>query len=176
LITPDAFWSMAINMTDRRDWDAERCNGLTSLMAPKNQTDEQKKFSADNNEEYWYFIGKKPPIPAVQTRDFMVRTWCDEKSLGEGKRAFIWTSCEHETKLADQENVLRMEIHVIATIVEKSDDGDGCKVTEYRAVDAKGTMPDMAVDQGTKMGPKKNFTAWINQINKLNQDKSKKAK
>ena len=61
-----------------------------------------------------------------------------------------------------------MKIDVIATIVEKNTDGEGattgCKVTEFRAQDMAGDMQPIAIEKGSKMGPKKYFAEWVQAI------------
>ena len=151
----DQFFKMVSNMEARKEWDKERCNDM------------EKVGDAVDNKQMYYMAGKKPPIPLVQARDFLVNTWRDESSFGDGKKAFLWASVEDSQK-GVKEGVTRMKIDVIATIVEKNTDGEGattgCKVTEFRAQDMAGDMQPIAIEKGSKMGPKKYFAEWVQAI------------
>ena len=78
----DQFFKMVSNMEARKEWDKERCNDM------------EKVGDAVDNKQMYYMMGKKPPIPLVQARDFLVNTWRDESSFGDGKKAFLWASVE----------------------------------------------------------------------------------
>ena len=149
------FYRMASNMEARKDWDKERCNGM------------EKVGEMNDGKQMYYMEGKKPPIPLVQARDFLVNTWREEGTFGEGAKAFLWASVEDPLKPV-RENITRMKIDVIVTIVEKNTDGEGattgCKVTEFRAQDMAGDMQPIAIEKGSKMGPKKYFAEWVQAI------------
>ena len=145
-VTPDQFWEMATNMDKRVVWDTERVQGYEVLG------------EGENGGTVVYTQGAKPPIPLVSARDTVLNTWKDEVNLGEGRRAFIWSSVEHEKKPVTSAFV-RANAEVLATIVE-ANPGGGTLVNEFRSIDVGGQMLAMAIDKGSKMGPKKNFEQW----------------
>ena len=83
--TPDQFWELATNFEKRKVWDTERAANAERLG------------DGENGGSIFHFDGKKPPIPMVSARDVVVNTYKDETTFGEGKRAFIMTSVEHES-------------------------------------------------------------------------------
>ena len=138
--TPDQFWELVTNFEKRKEWDTERV------------TNAEKLGDGENGGVIYHFDGKKPPIPMVSARDVVVNTYKDETNFGEGKRAFIMTSVEHETYPVKSDPV-RLQVEVIATIVEANPSGNGTMITEIRSVDLGGNMFAIAIDKGSKMGP-----------------------
>lgn len=142
-------------MDERKSWDNERLNGMEALTDP-------------DDKDKWYFIGKKPPIPNVVTRDYLIQCYDNLGDIfGEGKRVFLWHSIDdkrHSTN--DKPEVVRMLVEVIATVVEKTqgDDAKGCVVTDYRSVDMNGEMLEMAIEKGSKLGPKMSYDVWVKAI------------
>jgi hypothetical protein len=153
--TLDQFFKMASDMSARKDWDKERLNGC------------EKVGETVDDCQLWYMCGKKPPIPLVPARDFLVNTWSDVKD--DKKKIFIWASVlDDKKKAGETQDVIRMSCYVATIVEEQKAEGEeevkGCKVTEYRACDMAGDMQATAIDKGTKMGPKKYFAEWVNAI------------
>lgn len=164
---------MVTNMEERKSWDNERLHGMEAT----NETDKNK----------WYFIGKKPPIPNVVTRDYLIQCYKDlDDIFGDGKKVFLWHSIDDkewndvlaqrnaekknsqnkEQPVKEEPAIVRMLVEVIATVVEKNPEaeGKGCLVTDYRSVDMNGEMLEMAIEKGSKMGPKMSYDVWVKAV------------
>ena len=115
-------------------------------------------------DDVWYFCGKKPPIPNVKARDYLVKVtkWQnDPNGPGEdaGKWTMLWQDTTDDSKKVSDE-MERMEIRCISVTVEKNESGNGVKVTEYRSTDIKGEMAEASIERGSRLGPKMSYDVW----------------